>query len=174
MRVDALIDQTRFPHPGLAHERHHLPMAGRRPRQGLAQGRQLGVAACKAGQPAGRRGLEAVPQRTRPDQVKDLHRRCQPLDRDRSQRVDSHEAFHQAQRRRGQTDGPRGRELLHACCQVGRFANSRVVHVQVVANRPHDDLPGVEANADLHLHAMARDAEVTVFSPTFSGVRPSL
>ena len=49
--VDALVDEARFPHPGLAHERHHLPVAGPGPRQGLAQGRQLRVAADKAGQP---------------------------------------------------------------------------------------------------------------------------
>ncbi len=45
-------------------------------------------------------------------------------------------------------------QLLHAGRQVRGLAHGRVVHVQVVANGPHHHLAGVEADADLHGHAM--------------------
>jgi hypothetical protein len=34
------------------------------------------------------------------------------------------------------------------------LADSGIVHVQVVANRPHDDFAGIEPHACLHLQAV--------------------
>ena len=42
---------------------------------------------------------------------------------------------------------PGAGELLHARRQMRGLADGRVVHVQVVANGPHHDLPGVEPDA---------------------------
>ena len=47
-------------------------------------------------------------------------------------------------------DARRG-QLLHARRQVRRLAHRRVVHVQVVADRPHHHLPGVEPDPDVHV-----------------------
>jgi hypothetical protein len=44
--------------------------------------------------------------------------------------------------------------LLHARRQVRGLADGRIVHVQVVADRAHHHLPGVETHPDLHLDSM--------------------
>jgi hypothetical protein len=44
--------------------------------------------------------------------------------------------------------------LLHARRQVDGQANGEVVHVQIVANRPHHHLAAVEPDAHLHCQAM--------------------
>ena len=46
-------------------------------------------------------------------------------------------------------DGAGIGELLHPRGQVRRLADRRVVHVQIAADRAHDDFPGVEPYADL-------------------------
>jgi hypothetical protein len=76
VRVDTLIDQAGLPYPGLADHGDHLPLSGSSMLQSLAQGRQLRVAADKAGEPAGRGRLQAPPDATRTDQLKDVERRC--------------------------------------------------------------------------------------------------
>ena len=45
-------------------------------------------------------------------------------------------------------DLPRRRRLLEARRDIGRIANGRIVHAQVVANGPDDHQPGVEPHAD--------------------------
>ena len=105
----------------------------------------------KAGEPARRSGLQAPPERTGPDQLKHLHRLCQPLDRHRPQGRDLDQPFGQPQRRCGQANAARRGQLLHARRQVRGLANRRVVHVQIVANGAHHHFTGVEADADLHL-----------------------
>jgi hypothetical protein len=44
--------------------------------------------------------------------------------------------------------------LLHAGGEVGRLAHRRVIHVQIAADGAHHDFPSIQANADLHGHAM--------------------
>jgi hypothetical protein len=51
------------------------------------------------------------------------------------------------------------RELLHARRQVRGLANGCVVHAQIAADGAHDDLPGVDPDADLRLHSL-RAAEL--------------
>jgi hypothetical protein len=74
--MDKLIHQAGFPHPGLADDRDHLPMACPRTLQGLPQRHELRVAADKAGEPAGHSHLQAPPDATRTDELKDGDRRC--------------------------------------------------------------------------------------------------
>ena len=49
-------------------------------------------------------------------------------------------------------------QLLHARGQMRGLADRRVVHVQVAADRAHDDLAGVQPDADLHRARRARGA----------------
>ena len=76
VRVDTLIDEAGLPYPGLANHRDHLPMSGPSLLQGLHQGRKLRVTADKAGKPPGCRRLQAPPDPTRTNQLKDVYRRC--------------------------------------------------------------------------------------------------
>jgi hypothetical protein len=93
--VETLIDKAGLPHPGLADHGHHLSMSGPSPLQGLHQGGKLRVTADKARQPPRCRRLQAPPEATRTDELKDVDRRCQSLDRHGSQRRDLHVPFRQ-------------------------------------------------------------------------------
>ena len=55
---------------------------------------------------------------------------------------------------RRQQDAARGGELFHAGRQVRGLPHRRVLERQVVADRLHDDVPGVEADPDLHGQAL--------------------
>ena len=57
VRVEELVDQARFAHPGLAQEGDDLPLAGPGPCQGLLQRLQLGLPPHKGRQPPRDRGL---------------------------------------------------------------------------------------------------------------------
>ena len=86
-------------------------------------------------------------------QLKDLDGLVQPLHRHRPQGSDLHQALDQPQGGSGQPDTPRHGHLLHARRQVGGLPDRRVVHMQVVANGPHHDFPGVEPHAHAQLQA---------------------
>ena len=97
--------------------------------------------------------LEARRERGRHHDVEDLHRAGSPLT-GRAQGADPDQPLHEPQGRCGEQDGPRGGELFHACRQVGRLPDGRVIHVQVIADGADHHLAGVESDADLHLHTM--------------------
>ena len=44
--------------------------------------------------------------------------------------------------------------MFHPRGEVSRLADGRVVHVQIAADRAHDDLAGVEADTVLHFDAV--------------------
>jgi len=46
-------------------------------------------------------------------------------------------------------DGAGIGKLLHPGRQVGRLADGRVVHAEIAADGAHDDLPGIQTDADL-------------------------
>jgi hypothetical protein len=60
----------------------------------------------------------------------------------------------QPQSVRRQADAAGRGHLFHAGGEVRGLADRRVIHVQVAADGPHDDLAGVEADANLHLDAV--------------------
>ena len=122
--------------------------------QRLLQGRQLLLPSHEAGEPTRRCGLQTPADRTGPDQLKDLHGLWQPPDGKPPQGVDLHESLDQPEGRRRQPDTPRGRELLHTRGQMRGLADGGIVHMQVVANRPHHDFPRVEPDAHLHLQTV--------------------
>ena len=84
VRVDELIHQARFPHAGFPNYGHHLAMPRPGLLQGLLQGRQLLLPPYETGEPACRAGLQTPAHRTGPNQLKDLYRVGQPLDRELS------------------------------------------------------------------------------------------
>ena len=149
-----LIDQARFPNPGLSHYRRHLPMPRTGLLQGLLQRLQLMVPSDKPAQPTRRSRLQAPADSRDPDQLEHLHGLCQALDGDRSQGVHPYQPFHQPQRRGRQQDAARGGELFHAGRQVRRLAHSRVIHVQIIANGAHHHLTRVEPDTHLHRQSL--------------------
>ena len=143
-----------LPDPGLPDDRHHLAVPGPGLLQGLVQGREFRLPPHKGGQPPRRKRLQARAGRASAHQLAHLHGRGQPLDGHRAQGGDLHPPLRQPQGVGRQPNAPGGRQLFHAGRQVRGLADGGVVHVQVVANGPHHDLPGVEADADLHLDPM--------------------
>ena len=131
VRVDELIDEAGLSDPGLPDQGYHLPVSGPRPFQSLDQGRQLCVAADEASEPAGRGRLQAPPDATRADQLKDVYRRGDALDRHGAQRGDLHVPLGQTQRRLGQQNRARQGHLLHAGGEVGGLAHRCVIRVEI-------------------------------------------
>ena len=129
-------------------------MACPSPFKSLDQCHQLCLSSDKAGESPRRRRLQAPPDPTGPDQLPHLHRLMQPFDRHRPEGLDVHIALHQTENRRGNQNRARLCHLLHARCQMGGLADGRVVHMQIVADGPHDDLSRVEAYPNLYLHPM--------------------
>ena len=154
MGVEKLVRETGLAHPGLADHRHHLPVSGPSLLQGLHQSRELGIAADKAGEPAGRGRLQAPPNATGANQLKDLHRRVEPFNGHWPERGGPDVAFRQPERLGRDQDGARLGHLFHAGGEMRRLPHGGVIHMQVTADRPHDDFPGIEANPDLDRHAL--------------------
>jgi hypothetical protein len=152
--VHTLIDQTGFPDPGFPDHRHHLAVTCSGTLQGLAKSREFRLPADKTRQSSRHPGLESPPERTRADQLKDLYWFRQPLHRDGSQGRDLHQPLHQPEGVGRQEDAPSGGELFHAGREMRCLAHGRVIHVQIIADRPHHDCAGVETDAHLHGDAM--------------------
>jgi hypothetical protein len=108
----------------------------------------------KAGEPADRSGLQAPPEAAGTHQLTDLHRRVEPFDGHRPERGDPDVAFRQPQRRGREQNGAWLGHLFHTGGEVRRLPHGGVIHMQVTANRAHDDFPGIEAHADLDRHAL--------------------
>jgi hypothetical protein len=117
--------------------------------QGLAELIHVVVAADKASQPTGRGGVKSGAHGTGADEFVDLHRRWQAFHGKRAKGRDRDIAIRQLERGGAEEDAARVGELLHPRGQVGRLAHRRVVHVEIAADGPHDDLSGVQADTDL-------------------------
>jgi hypothetical protein len=120
------------------------------PQQGELEGRELRLPPDEARQASGHRGLETPTDGGRPDKFEDFDRCRQPLDWHRSQRLHLDEALGELERLRRQENAPGRGELFHAGRQVRGLADGGVVHMEIVPDRPHHDLPAVEAHAHLH------------------------
>jgi hypothetical protein len=90
-----------------------------------------------------------------PPQLVDRDRLRQPLHRYRSQGVDFDVALYQPQGIVGQQRRAGAGELFHARRQMRRLPHRRVVHMQIIANGPHDHLAGVQPDPDLHIESLA-------------------
>ncbi len=155
MGMGELPEQARLAHPRLARHRHHLAVAGRRPRHRLMERVHLGLAAHERREAARGAGLETRVHLLGADQLEDLNRLRHALHRHRPERLDLHVALGQPQGLARDQGGSGAGELLHARGQVRGLADGRIVHVQVAVDGAHHDLARVEADADLHVHAAA-------------------
>ena len=149
MRVGELVDEARLAHPRLADDRRHLTVTVAGELLGAAELLQLGVAADEPRQPAPGGRLQAGPRRARPRHLVDLHGVGEPLHRHGAERLHLDVALGQRQRLGRDHDRAGIGELLHPRGQVRRLADGRVVHVEIAADGAHDDLPGVQPDADL-------------------------
>jgi hypothetical protein len=80
--MDALVYQAGLADASFSHERHHLPVARYSALQGLLQRYQLRLPPHEGDEPPRDRRLQALPNRTGPHQLIDLHAFHQALDRE--------------------------------------------------------------------------------------------
>src|SRR6185295_19422573 len=95
------------------------------------------------------RGAGEGAYRGRPGQLVDLHRVLQPLYRRGTEGPDGDALSRKSPGARGDQDPAGFRHLLHARREMGGLPDSGVIHVQVVADGAHDDLTGMQADADM-------------------------
>ena len=154
VRPGEFIEQAGLAHASLPHPGDHLPLPSPGTCQGLAQVLHLGIAPHKACQAPRHGRLQPRAHRPGPQQLIDLDGLRQPLHRHRPQGRDLDVALDQAQRVGGQQSRARTGELLHARRQMRGLPDGGVVHVQVVANRAHHHLAGVQPDADLDVEPL--------------------
>src|SRR5262249_41220789 len=85
---------------------------------------------------------------------KHLNRLVEPFDRHWSKWGDLNKALSQLQRPGGESDATGRCELLHPGRQMGGLAYGRIVHAEIAADGADHNLPRVDPDADLHLHAL--------------------
>jgi hypothetical protein len=68
--------------------------------------------------------------------------------------MDLDQSFSESEGRCRQPNTPWRGELFHPRRQMGGLAHGAVVHMEIIANRPHHDFAGVEPDAGLHLQAV--------------------
>ena len=156
LRAGELSSQSRLAYAWLAHQCHELTVALTHPRCERPKLSHLGFASHESRQAARDRHLKARPDRAAVLQLIRLHRRRQTFDRDGPHRAGAHVPLDETQGVHARENRPRRRCLFHPRRQVGGLADRRVVHVQVVADRPHHDFARVESHADLHRGMRAR------------------
>ena len=148
-RVQDFPGEARLADAGLADDAHHLPVAGADPVERAAHLFELDVAAEEARQAAREGGVQARAAGPHARDLVDVHRLAHPLDGHRAERDDGHGALGEPDGAGGRPDRLRRGRLLHAGGEVRALAHRRVVHVQVAGDGAHDDLAGVQADADL-------------------------
>ncbi len=157
-----LVDQAGFASPRFAHNRHHAAVARLDAVECAAQLCDLDVAADEATQSLRLAHLEPGAQRPDVDELVDVERAAQPLDRHQTHRLDDDVALGQAERLGGQQNTAGACELLHARRQVGGLTHGCVVDLQIVRHRPRDDLAGVQSDADLDVGPIGRARDVGI------------
>jgi hypothetical protein len=153
VRVGELPEETRLADTWLADDGHDLAVPCTGPLQGLAELLQLRVAPDEAGEAPGGGRLQPRAHGPGTDDLEDLDRGVQALDRSLPQGLHHNVAFRQIQRLGRDEDRPRHGHLLQARRQVGRLADGRVVHVEVAPDGADDHVAGVRADSDVQRHA---------------------
>ena len=69
---------------------------------------------------------------------------------------------HEMEGSRRQQNAARSGELFHARRQMRGLPYRRIIHGQVVADRTHDDFPGVETDPNLHRQALGTVHLITI------------
>src|SRR5215470_3922872 len=109
---------------------------------------QFVVAAYESGQSLSGGDVEPRAAALRSRELVDVHRLWHALDGKRPDGRDQNVAFSESPCGRTDEDAARLGQLLHPRGEMRGLADRRVVHVQIAANRAHDDLAGVEPDAD--------------------------
>jgi hypothetical protein len=152
--LNQLVQEARLAHAWLTDDRYDLSVAGRGQLLGAPQMLELRVASDELREAPPRCRLEARSRKPGSRYLEDFDRDGEPLHGHRAERLHGHVAFHQRQRRAREENASGPRQLLHARGQVRGLADGGVVHVQIAADRAHDDLARVEPHLDLHVHAV--------------------
>ena len=154
MRVHELVIEPRFSDAWFAHDRDNPAASPARFFRGAAELIEFRVAPHEAGEAAHPRRLEPGPCCSGSRELIHFHGLCEPLHRDRADGLHGDVALGKRERVGGEPYGPRGGELLHPRREVGRLADRGVIHPEVAADRAHDDLAGIEPDANLDFDAM--------------------
>ena len=145
--------------PGLAdarfaNERKYLAVPGRGQLVRPIERCQFLTAADKGAEATAGRCLQARARRADPCKIEGLDRLRQALHRHLPQRPGVDESFCKIGGRRGQPDGARARQLFHSARQMHGRADRIVVNAEVVADRAHQHLAGVQPDARADLYAV--------------------
>ena len=151
--VGELPEEARLAYTGLADDGHDLAVPDAGTIQGLAELLHLRVASDEAREATGGGRLQPRAHGPGADDLEELDRGVQALDRPLTQGLHHDVPFRQIQGLGRNEDGPRHSHLLQARCQVGRLADGRIVHVEVAADGADNHLPRVHADPDMHGHA---------------------
>ena len=154
-----LVDEARLAHPRLADDRCHLAVTGASELLSAAELLELSVAADEPRQPAPGGRLQAGPRRSRSRHLVDLDRSREPFQRHWAERLHLDIALDQHERIGHDHDPAKIGELLHSCGQMSRLSHDGVVHMEITTDGAHDDLPGVQPDADLD-HGRVRAAHL--------------
>src|SRR5262249_37096923 len=147
-------DQARLAHASFGNQRHDLALAATGELLCLAELFQLTLAAHEAGKPPTGDSLEPSPHGADACHLVHFQWFDEPFDGYRAKRLHGDKAVYQFQRRGGHQNAARASELLHARGKMRRSSDGSVVHAQIAADAAHNDLAGVQSNADLQVHAV--------------------
>ena len=142
-----LAAQAALAHTGLADDPHDLPVPGPRLLQRLLERPQLALAPDEAREPARVRDVEPSSRRADTRELVDADRPARALDLDLAQVGQLDIALRQRRGVLGDVHRARPRKLLHALGEAHGVADGRVGHGEVLADRAHHDLAGVQAHA---------------------------
>ena len=146
--MEELVQQARLTEPRFRADRRDLALAGSRQLEQRVQPLELGAPSDESGELLAVGGPELRACRRPAHELGDLDRRVEPLDRPGAQRRDLYGALGEPKGAGRDDDGAGVRHLLHARGQVSGLAHRGVIHLQVAADRAHDDLAGVEPDAN--------------------------
>ena len=147
--VDELPQQPRFADARLADHAHELrPPCGARARSSARLIWSTSSSRPTKGVRPARRRPAGGPRLPGARDLEHLHGRVEALDADLPEKLEHDVAFDQPGGVGGNQDGARRRGLLHARGQVRGLAHGGVVHAQVVPDRAHHHLAGVQSNPD--------------------------
>jgi hypothetical protein len=139
-RPEEFVDEPRLADAGLGADGGNLALAQARELEQVVQVIELRRAPHEARELLGV-GIPGLgPRRRAADERRDLDGLVEALHRAGPERHDLDGAAGEAERAGRGEDGAGVRHLLHARRQVRRLTDRRVVHVQIAADRAHDDL----------------------------------
>jgi hypothetical protein len=151
--LDELVTEAALSRARLRGDQDHARPTGPRLAESRLEPRELVLAADEAGEATRPGALEAAPDRAGTPQLEHAHGNPSALEALLPSIEEVEEARGEARGLLGDRDPSRSRELLHPGREPDHVPLRGVVHAQVVADPPHDDLPGVEAHPHRELEA---------------------